>query len=109
LQKFAPETGMMAAQFGLGSGVTTTLIALISNAGPEDQAIATAGAVSSRFPYFVFVFALHHVEHLPLTVSYLFRSLGTVVTLSIGSSITQYTLRGHLRARLSGEDAEEVK
>lgn len=27
----------------LGSGITTSLIALIANAGPEDQAIATAG------------------------------------------------------------------
>jgi hypothetical protein len=101
---------MMVIHFGNGTGITTTLIALISNAGPEDQAIATAGAVSSRFPWLVFCFfPLHHTEHLPLTVSYLFRSLGSVITLSIGSSITQYTLRGHLRASLSGEDAEEVK
>ena len=27
----------------VGSGVTTSLVALIANAGPEDQAIATAG------------------------------------------------------------------
>jgi hypothetical protein len=27
----------------LGSGITTSLIALIANAGPEDQAISTAG------------------------------------------------------------------
>ncbi|EEB99889.1 hypothetical protein MPER_00314, partial [Moniliophthora perniciosa FA553] len=29
-----------------GSGITTSLVALISNAGPEDQAIATAGSYS---------------------------------------------------------------
>lgn len=29
----------------LGSGITTTLIALIANAGPADQAIATAGTL----------------------------------------------------------------
>jgi hypothetical protein len=38
-----PKTGTVAAYYATGSGTTTTLIALISNAGPEDQAIATAG------------------------------------------------------------------
>lgn len=32
-----------------GSGVTTSLIALIANAGPEDQAIATAGKLNSEW------------------------------------------------------------
>lgn len=31
--------------FLLGAAITSTLIALIANAGPEDQAIATAGTV----------------------------------------------------------------
>ncbi|KAI0776418.1 major facilitator superfamily domain-containing protein [Irpex lacteus] len=52
----------------VGAGITTTLIALIANAGPVDQAIATA-------------------------VSYLFRSLGTVVWLSVGTTLMQDTLR----------------
>ncbi|KAI0931747.1 hypothetical protein AcW2_000569 [Taiwanofungus camphoratus] len=35
--------GLAANNFGGGAGITTTLIALIANAGPEDQAVATAG------------------------------------------------------------------
>ena len=33
--------------FPAGSGLTSSLIALIANAGPEDQAIATAGEMVS--------------------------------------------------------------
>ncbi|KAG5338218.1 hypothetical protein C0989_007947 [Termitomyces sp. Mn162] len=69
--------------FAVGSGITTSLIALIANAGPEDQAIATA-------------------------VSYLFRSLGSVVGVSVGSTIVQEALRTDLRRRLSGENVEEI-
>jgi len=75
--------GLVMASLGNGTGMTTSLISLIANAGPQDQAIATS-------------------------VSYLFRSLGSVVTLSIGSTLMQDTLRKHLRQRLSGADAEEI-
>ena len=67
----------------LGAGITSTLVALIANAGPDDQAIATA-------------------------VSYLFRSLGSVVGLSVGTTLTQDVLRQSLRKRLSGENVDEV-
>jgi hypothetical protein len=40
---------MIMAHFGNGVGITTTLIALVSNAGPEDQAIVTAGATFYLF------------------------------------------------------------
>ncbi|KAF9255598.1 MFS general substrate transporter [Marasmius fiardii PR-910] len=73
--------GLMISGFGNGGAITTSLIALISNAGKEDQAIATA-------------------------VSYLFRSLGSVVGLSIGSTVLQDTLRTVLRRRLKGEDGD---
>ncbi|KAJ6504440.1 member of the major facilitator superfamily [Mycena vulgaris] len=66
---------------GNGTGVTTSLIALISNAGPADQAMATA-------------------------TSYLFRSLGSVVGLSIGSTLLQVSLRTSLRAKLTGTDVD---
>jgi hypothetical protein len=57
---------MGTAQFGNGSGVTTTLVALISNAGPEDQATAIAGMVSSRLLGFIlFLLFVHHAEHFP--------------------------------------------
>ncbi len=68
----------------IGSGLTTTLVALIANAGPEDQAVATA-------------------------VSYLFRSLGSVVGLSVSTTITQNVLRQSLRKRLTGGDIDEVR
>ncbi|KNZ77606.1 hypothetical protein J132_04973, partial [Termitomyces sp. J132] len=74
---------LFISSVGNGSGITTSLIALIANAGPEDQAIATA-------------------------VSYLFRSLGSVVGVSVGSTIVQEVLRTDLRRRLSGENVEEI-
>ncbi|KAG7088916.1 hypothetical protein E1B28_012861 [Marasmius oreades] len=73
--------GLGIAGFGSGGGTTTSLVALISNAGKEDQAIATA-------------------------VSYLFRSLGYVVGLSVGSTVLQDTLRKMLRRRLVGGDVD---
>jgi hypothetical protein len=42
-------------------------------------------------------------------VSYLFRSLGSVVGLSLGSTLLQGTLRRQLRAHLIGTDIEEVR
>ncbi|KAI0668263.1 MFS general substrate transporter [Trametes maxima] len=75
--------GSAANSLGYGSGITSTLIALIANAGPEDQAIATA-------------------------VSYLFRSLGSVVGLSVGTTLAQDVLRQSLRSRLSGENVDEI-
>ncbi|KAJ3893606.1 member of the major facilitator superfamily [Lentinula edodes] len=67
----------------IGGGITTSLISLISNAGHKDQAIATA-------------------------VSYLFRSLGSVVGLSVGSTILQDVLRSILQQRLTGQDINEI-
>ncbi|KAJ7084610.1 member of the major facilitator superfamily [Mycena belliarum] len=78
------EAGLIAKSaigVACGTGITTSLIALISNAGPADQAIATA-------------------------VSYLFRSLGSVVGLSIGSTLLQGFLRTALRAKLAGADVD---
>ncbi|OCH90873.1 MFS general substrate transporter [Obba rivulosa] len=75
--------GLALTNFGNGAGITTTLIALIANAGQADQALATA-------------------------VSYLFRSLGSVVGLSVGTTIAQDTLRRQLRKRLTGADVDEI-
>ncbi len=78
------EVGLVFSGFANGIGVTTTLIGLIANAAPEDQAIATA-------------------------CSYLFRSLGSVVGLSVSATVVQQTLRTQLRDRLrSGKDAEDI-
>ncbi|KAK1221195.1 hypothetical protein PQX77_016009 [Marasmius sp. AFHP31] len=76
------SAGLFVSMLGNGAAVTTSLVALIANAGKEDQAIATA-------------------------VSYLFRSLGAVVGISAGSTILQDTLRSILRHRLTGHDVNE--
>ena len=78
------SVGLVLGGFCLGIGTTTTLIGLIANAAPEDQAIATA-------------------------CSYLFRSLGSVVILSLTSSVIQQSLRDQLREHLNGgKDAEDI-
>lgn len=84
-----------------GAGITTTLIALIANAGPADQAIATAGQP--------FYYTSQYQSDRYSVVSYLFRSLGSVVGLSVGTTLTQATLRKQLHERLSGADVDEVR
>lgn len=77
-------TGLSIAAFTNGIGITTTLIALIANAAPKDQAITTA-------------------------CSYLFRSLGSVVGLSLSATVVQQSLRTQLRAQLSyGGEADRI-
>lgn len=75
------SVGLVLGGFCAGIGITTTLIGLIANAAPEDQAVATA-------------------------CSYLFRSLGSVVILSLTASVVQQTLRDQLLEHL--KDAEEI-
>lgn len=78
------SVGLALGGFCTGIGTTTTLIGLIANAAPEDQAIATA-------------------------CSYLFRSLGSVVILSLTASVVQQSLRDQLQKHLNnGNDAEEI-
>ncbi|KXN88566.1 Vacuolar membrane amino acid uptake transporter fnx2 [Leucoagaricus sp. SymC.cos] len=66
-----------------GAGTTTALIALISNAGQENQAMATAA-------------------------SYLFRSLGGIIGVSFGNTIEQQVLQKSLKRRLSGNDINKI-
>jgi predicted MFS family arabinose efflux permease len=76
--------GMVFCGFGNGIGVTTSLIALISNAAPKDQAVTTA-------------------------CSYLFRSLGSVIGISLSSTVVQQSLRNNLIRDLgSGKEADEI-
>ena len=78
------SVGLALGGFCTGIATTTTLIGLIANAAPEDQAIATA-------------------------CSYLFRSLGSVVILSLTASVVQQSLRDQLQKHLNnGNDAEEI-
>lgn len=65
--------------------VTSTLIALISNASKEDMAVVVA-------------------------CSYLFRSLGSALGVSIGAAILQLVLRSQLEAGLgNGDEAWEIE
>lgn len=60
------------------------LIELVATASAEDQAVATA-------------------------CSYLFRSLGSVIGISLSSTVVQQSLRAHLRSSLkSGKDADKI-
>ena len=77
--------GLVMGSFGNGIGVTSSLIAIISNAGPEDQALATA-------------------------CSYLFRQLGTVIGISTSATVIQQRLRYSLKQELgSGKDAAKIE
>ncbi|TRM55772.1 hypothetical protein BD626DRAFT_522405 [Schizophyllum amplum] len=93
--------GLLVQGLGGGCGVTTSLISLIANAGPADQAIATAGACLHSFS-----------RRIPLTPSfpgsYLFRSLGQVTGLAIASTILQDVLRKTLHEKLHGQDVDEI-
>lgn len=76
--------GTMICAFSNGTGVTTTLIALIANATHEDQAVVTA-------------------------CSYLFRSLGSVMGVSLCATAANSALRAALTKDLgNGHDAEKI-
>ena len=78
------STGLVIGGFGNGIGGTSTLIGMISNANPEDQAIATA-------------------------CSYLFRSLGSTIGVSLSATVVQQSLRQKLKDQLgSGQEAEKI-
>ncbi|KAF6837927.1 multidrug resistance protein fnx1 (MFS multidrug transporter) [Colletotrichum plurivorum] len=77
--------GMALMALGGGAGITTTLVALLSNAAVEDTAVVVA-------------------------CSYLFRSLGSSIGISVCSAVLQQVLRTQLSARLSdGEEARRVE
>jgi MFS family permease len=76
--------GLCCVAFGCGATITTTLINVIANANPKDQAVATA-------------------------CTYLFRSLGSVVGVSMSATIVQQSLRTQLREDLkNGNEADEI-
>lgn len=62
------------------AAITTSLVALLSNASPDDSAVVIA-------------------------CSYLFRSLGSAIGISVASAILQQVLRAQLAARLGSGDA----
>jgi predicted MFS family arabinose efflux permease len=76
--------GMMICAFSNGLGVTTTLTGLLANAGYDDQAVAIA-------------------------CSYLFRSLGSVMGVSLCATAANQYLRASLKKQLgNGKDADTI-
>ncbi|KAI0128944.1 major facilitator superfamily domain-containing protein [Xylariales sp. AK1849] len=69
---------MTVLTLGASISITSTLIAIISNAAPEDMAVAVA-------------------------CSYLFRSLGTTIGISISTAVLQQVLRTELASRLNND------
>jgi hypothetical protein len=76
--------GFCCCAFGIGTTITTTLISVIANADPKDQAVATA-------------------------CTYLFRSLGSAIGVSLSATAVQQSLRTQLRSSLkSGKEADKI-
>lgn len=79
------SVGLFVMGLGAGVGITTTLISIIANASSQDQAVATA-------------------------CTYLFRSLGSVIGLSLSATIVQQSLKTLLRIRLKGNrDVDSIE
>ncbi|KAI1102842.1 MFS general substrate transporter [Jackrogersella minutella] len=76
--------GLCTLAFGGSISITSTLIAIIANAAPGDTAVAIA-------------------------CSYLFRSLGTTLGISISTAVLQQALRVGLAASLDGDSAHEIE
>ncbi|KAI1078440.1 MFS general substrate transporter [Whalleya microplaca] len=70
--------GLCLISLGAGISITTTLIAIIANAASEDMAVAIA-------------------------CSYLFRSLGTTLGISVSTAVLQQVLRTSLASALGGD------
>ncbi|KAI0527798.1 MFS multidrug transporter [Xylaria bambusicola] len=77
--------GLAVVALGSSISITSTLIAIIANVAPEDTAVAIA-------------------------CSYLFRSLGTTIGISVTTATLQQMLRVNLAERLGGADrAREIE
>ncbi|KAL0931824.1 major facilitator superfamily transporter [Colletotrichum truncatum] len=77
-------SSMALLALGGGAGITTTLVALLSNASVEDTAVVVA-------------------------CSYLFRSLGSSIGISVCSAVLQQVLRAQLAVRLDGDEARKIE
>ncbi|KAI1818837.1 MFS multidrug transporter [Poronia punctata] len=77
--------GLCILAAGISGSLTTTLVAVIANVEPQDMAVAVA-------------------------CSYLFRSLGTIIGISISTATLQQALRISLAQELGGTDrAREIE
>ena len=76
--------GLSFSAIGQGGSVTTTLISTLANSEPSEQAVAVA-------------------------CTYLFRTLGSIIGITLASTVVQQMLRTLLKERLeSGHEAERI-
>ncbi|KAJ6606043.1 MFS general substrate transporter [Mycena vulgaris] len=76
-------TTLMPSGFGFATALTTTLLALIASVPRDDIPLATG-------------------------ISYLFRTMGQVLGVSLSATLTQTLLARNLRARIVGEGAADI-
>ncbi|CCM00675.1 uncharacterized protein FIBRA_02714 [Fibroporia radiculosa] len=81
------SAGLAILNAGGFAGITTSVVALVANAGPEKQAVATAGKTA---------------------VMALARTLGPSIILSIATTLFQTILRMRLREQLSGDNVDTI-
>lgn len=95
----AMAIGMVLSAFGNGIGVTTTLIGLrmLSPFVPISDLLLT---------YWIVANASHEDQAVATACSYLFRSLGSVMGLTLSSTVIQQSLRTGLRSAL--RDVEDI-
>lgn len=93
---------ILPSGLGMSSMITSTLIALIAAVDREDVAVATGSASKT----------LKRLEIVTLTldvsVSYLFRTTGQVIGVSLSGALLQSLLARHLRERITGPGAVEI-
>jgi predicted MFS family arabinose efflux permease len=77
------QVGLFLVGIGAGCGITTALVGLLANAATEDSAVVIA-------------------------CSYLFRSLGSSMGISISAALLNQTLRSQLASRLTGDETLEI-
>ncbi|KAJ8468186.1 hypothetical protein ONZ45_g6 [Pleurotus djamor] len=78
-----PSTPFVPQGFGMASLITTTLIAMIASVYKEDMAVATG-------------------------ITYLFRTTGQVLGVSLSGALLQAVLLGKLRQRIQGPGALDI-
>lgn len=92
--------------FGFSTVLTTTLLALFASVPREQIPVATGGQ-----SVFFSVHTHSNANRLRFlsTVSYLFRTTGQVLGVSLSSTLTQSLLAKNLRERITVPNADEVR
>lgn len=84
----------------MGAVTTLTIVALIADVGPEHVAVATSCTWRRGL-------TSHHAANTD-AVSYVSRTIGQVLGVSLSGALTQAVLQKELTKRITGENAQEV-